>query len=235
MFTFAHFMLAPEDPRSVAMVNGVHGSHLTEAYATLTTAHGMRVHAAFGAARSHKAHVRVLEGAGGDVVLLDTVLAKDDGPIEVGDVRVQVHAAAPVAVVVQNAHWKYTVTPGTYRTAADGAPHTRIDVAIDALTDPLLAQVAPHGLIGQGFDGLHIDGKTDSYQADKDGGFTTYAQGQGAIEGSIDDYLVQPQTDPFSTDFKFSRYTKRAAAPRSTSKLNPIGGGTGSMTSATGA
>ena len=53
-----------------------------------------------------------------------------------------------------------------------------------ALTDPLAARVAPHGLLGQEFDGLHIDGKRDDYVPDAEGIFTTSAQAEGAIEGS---------------------------------------------------
>ena len=67
---------------------------------------------------------------------------------------------------------------------------------------------------------LHIEGETDSYVPDKNGVFTTSAQGHGAIEGSVADYIVEPQFDPFSTNFKFSRFGKASAAPRDISKLN---------------
>ena len=42
--------------------------------------------------------------------------------------------------------------------------------------------------VGAGFDGLHIDGKTDDYVPDKNGAFVTSAQGEGAIEGVVEDY-----------------------------------------------
>ena len=90
-----------------------------------------------------------------------------------------------------------------------------------ALTDPLVALVAPHGLLGQGFDGLHIDGKMDNYVPDERGVFTTYAQGEGAIEGSVEDYIVDR---PFSTDFKFGRFDAATALPRDVSHLNAPAG-----------
>lgn len=50
------------------------------------------------------------------------------------------------------------------------------------------------------------------------GVFVTSAQGEGAIEGKIDDYLVDP-LDPFSTNFKFGRFEKTTAPPRDISRL----------------
>ena len=236
-FTFAHFLLPPEDPRSITIHAGVNGSHLTATYATIKAAVGV-VHVEFGPARPHKARVQVVAAPRSHASpshdrspAFDYWLGTDDGPVTLaGGVKIEVRAAAPVAVVVANTHWEYTLTPGTYRTAADGAPHTRVDVSIAALTDPLTARVAPHGLIGQGFDGLHIDGKVDSYQPDKDGLFTTSAQGERAIEGNVDGYLVQPQEDPFSTNFKFARFGAQSAPPRDTSKLNaPAAGGVATL------
>ena len=90
-------------------------------------------------------------------------------------------------------------------------------MSIAALTDPLAARVAPHGILGQGFDGLHIDGKQDDYVADDNGVFVTSAQGEGAIEGSVADYVV---ASPFATEFTFGRFGKLAAPPRNVSKLN---------------
>ena len=46
---------------------------------------------------------------------------------------------------------------------------------------------------------------------------TTSAQGEGAIEGTVADYLV---ASPFATDFKFSRFGKAQAPPRGISGLN---------------
>ena len=50
------------------------------------------------------------------------------------------------------------------------------------------------------------------------GVFTTSAQGEGAIEGSVEDYIVDPK-DPFSTAFKFGRFEATVALPRNISQL----------------
>ena len=45
--------------------------------------------------------------------------------------------------------------------------------------------------------------------------------GEGAIEGSVEDYIV---ASPFATDFKYGRFNKLVAPPRDTSELNsPLG------------
>ena len=86
--------------------------------------------------------------------------------------------------------------------------------------------VAPHGLIGQSFDGdvIAVDGKKDRYRelwwrqtSFKSKEITTEAQGEGAIEGSADDYKID---DPFGHTFKFSRFSAFEAAPRSVSALS---------------
>ena len=48
--------------------------------------------------------------------------------------------------------------------------------------DPYLA-----GIVGQGFDGIRIDGRMDNYVPDSRMVFTTTAQGQGCIEGKVGD------------------------------------------------
>ena len=61
-------------------------------------------------------------------------------------------------------------------------------------------QVAPHGLLGQTFDGdgVAIDGAIDDYSAKV---VVTKAMGEGAIEGVAADYEL-PSASPFSTKFK---------------------------------
>ena len=223
-FTYANFTLGPEDPR-IDHVLEVHGSFLTSAYVVFKTERGgapALVRVAFGAERPHKAHMTVTDVATG-VVLVDLWVGVEDGALAVGRVKVEVKAAAPLVLVVANDEWEYSIAPGTYRTVGDGARRTRVDISVAALVDPLAARVAPHGLIGQGFDGLHIEGNKDDYVPDAHGVFVTSAQGEGAIEGSVGDYVVD-RKDPFSTAFKFGRFDAVAAAPRDISQLNaPIG------------
>ena len=62
-------------------------------------------------------------------------------------------------------------------------------------------QVAPHGLIGQTFDGdgVAVDGALDDYSANV---VYTKALGEGAIEGQAADYELPPNA-PFSSVFKY--------------------------------
>ena len=80
-----------------------------------------------------------------------------------------------------------------------------------------LGKVAPHGLIGQSFDfdGIAVDGARDNYD-DKE--VTTKAMGEGAIEGTAKDYEIAGD-DPYSSDFKFTRWNMVEAAPRNIAKL----------------
>ena len=78
-------------------------------------------------------------------------------------------------------------------------------------------RVAPHGLVGQSFDGssLAVDGARDPVP--RPGlNLTTTNMGEGAIEGSWRDYLVG---SPFETGFRFSRFNRAEAPPRDVSKL----------------
>jgi hypothetical protein len=218
-FTYANFTLAPEDPRSLE-VREVQGSFLTKAYAQAQTSVGgvaALVTVEYGSERPFMAHVRVKTSV--DRLNEQKWIGKEDGPIVVGDVEVEMRPGTPVELAVSDGRWLYSIKPGTYNTAADGARKTRIDVAVTALTNPLAAAVAPHGILGQGFDGRHIEGAKDNYVPDAKGVFVTSAQGEGAIEGKVEDYLVDP-TNPFSTSFKFGRFDKTTAPPRDTSRLS---------------
>ena len=90
-----------------------------------------------------------------------------------------------------------------------------LDVAFQPLYDVERDVVAPHGIIGQAYDGdeLAVDGKMDTNRA---GETTTEAQAEGAIEGTWEDYIVPT---PFSTDFKYSRFDAKSAQPRDVAKL----------------
>ena len=79
------------------------------------------------------------------------------------------------------------------------------------------AKVAPHGLIGQSYDGdqYGVLGKTDGY-ATSSNEATTHAMGEGAIEGVAADYEMPSN---YATAFKFSRFGLKAAPPRDVSAL----------------
>lgn len=236
-FTYANFTLSPEDPRSDEVLE-VQGSHLTEAFITARTLLAgapalMTID--YGSERPFTAHLQVKQQ---DKTIMETHLAPGKGPVIVGDVKAQMLETKPVTVLVSNKQWQYTVVPGTYHTASDSVRQTRIDVSVKAITDPTAHPVAPHGLIGQGFDGRYIDGKKDDYKANKNGVFRTSAQGEGAIEGTLDDYIIEP-ANPFSTAFKFARFDKASAPMRDVTGLKELPRGTtielaGSAASATG-
>ena len=72
-------------------------------------------------------------------------------------------------------------------------------------------QVAPHGLLGQSWDGdsIAVDGATDDYHQRR-AMLKTTAQAEGAIEGVASDYRL---ASPFATAFKFSRFDATAPVP----------------------
>ena len=106
--------------------------------------------------------------------------------------------------------------------------HHQVDISITPLGDPLAPNalgnvVAPHGIIGQSWDGdnIKVDGAKDNLgqlhrEQGNTGEVTNRAQAEGAIEGTMEDYLMD---DAFSTEFKYSRWGVVAAEPRDVSKL----------------
>ena len=81
-------------------------------------------------------------------------------------------------------------------------------------------QVAPHGLIGQTFDGdgVAVDGVLDDYSSDV---VYTKAMGEGAIEGVAADYVIR-RSEPFGTAFKYSRFGATLASPRQSATLTGV-------------
>jgi len=103
----------------------------------------------------------------------------------------------------------------------------QLDLKIVPLVDPLAHGVAPHGLIGQTADGddIAVDGAQDnlremSKNAKKGPGGLKFvypsAQGEGGIEGKIEDYEVGSE---FSTEFKYSRFDAVSAPVRNVAAL----------------
>ena len=122
-----------------------------------------------------------------------------------------------VALTVDNGNWVITVwsLPFPNPKAHPGKALLNLKVAPKEGYDPEKDSVAPHGLIGQSYDGdgEGIDGATDDYSGAE---MTTKAMAEGAIEGEASEYKM---THKFSTRFKYSRFGQSAAAPRDTSKL----------------
>jgi len=90
-----------------------------------------------------------------------------------------------------------------------------LNIHIEPLYDADSDIVAPHGLIGQSYDGdgQPVDGKMDDYSEQE---VTTEAMAEGAIEGSASDYKMGGK---WVTEFKFGRFDSHAAPHRDASKL----------------
>jgi hypothetical protein len=113
----------------------------------------------------------------------------------------------------------------------------RLDLVVtpSAGRDPSKDTVAPHGLLGQAWDGdgIAVDGKTDGglfakaitrmSLLGKVEKVKTVANAEGAIEGVESDYIVAPAGgDPYATKFKFSRFGLSYAPPRNVSQLTGV-------------
>ena len=220
-FKMTRFLLPADDMRSIAGVKEVDGSQLDTAFAVIRVEQGVLAQVTYGEGKPYAALVELAQLAGGSTSTSQLYLRLGDAPLALGagNVTVELRKASgkgsAVELRISNEAWQYKIMPGSYRTVA--GHKNRIDISIKALIDPLKAAVKPHGLIGQGFDGLAIDGATDSYAPNAHGVFTTTAQCEGAIEGTAKDYVV---SSPFATDFKYERFGASSAPSRDVSKLS---------------
>jgi len=135
-----------------------------------------------------------------------------------------------LAVQTPDWHTKAVVTKG--------APHwgkLRMDVEVTPQRGAASGAVAPHGLLGQTFDGdsSPTHGKRDSYDRLDDGTptrarkgigglVTTSAKAEGAIEGAAEQYRTKA---PYDTAFAFSRFGAFAAPPRNVTAVRHRSGG----------
>ena len=110
------------------------------------------------------------------------------------------------------------VKPGIIGASTCAAGKCFLEVSLTPRFDADHAKVAPHGLIGQSYDGddLGVIGKTDTY-ATRGNEVTTHAMGEGAIEGVAADYEMPSK---WATAFKYSRFGLTAAPPRDPSALS---------------
>jgi len=189
----------------------VHGTRLSAAYWTLRTVAGKEVTVSVDALNSTAAHKA-----------LGQLAVVKEGGVVVPFSEDQPFASANVAVKITGR--KVTVTNGAWEMAAHVSPfpfaqlnkgQVLLNVAIKPLVDVENDAVAPHGLIGQSWDGdeVDFDGAVDT---DRSVETTTKAQGEGAIEGSLDEYKM---SGPHATAFKYARFDARRAARRDASKL----------------
>ena len=147
-FMEAEFFLAPEDPRSDT-VRAVQGSHIVATNIVVQTdSFVLKVAYDPRDEKFNRARVQV-STADHNVMLTDVFLTYQDELVDIGLATVQMKKANPFELVVTTPDWRISAQPGTYRTTANKL-EKRVDLGVVAVTDPLLAPVAPHGLLGQG-------------------------------------------------------------------------------------
>jgi len=123
-----------------------------------------------------------------------------------------------MALVVTTGLWQISIWNKPYPNAAANPGKALLNINIEPLYDADNDVVAPHGLIGQSWDGdgLPTHGLLDDYSEAE---VTTSAMGEGAIEGTAVDYQMK---HGLATDFKFSRFDAVKAAHRDTTNLKKI-------------
>merc|ERR1740117_1290523 len=94
-----------------------------------------------------------------------------------------------LALTIRDGRWEVQAWSKPFPNPAANPGKALLDIKIAALYDADLDIVAPHGLIGQSYDGdnIAVDGAQDSYQGRE---VTTKAMGEGAIEGTAADYKM---------------------------------------------
>jgi len=131
--------------------------------------------------------------------------------------RKRVASMQSIALTITNGKWEITAWSVPFPNPHYHPGKTLINIKLEPSKgyDPEKDPVAPHGIIGQSYDGDNegIDGAVDDYKGDE---FTTSAMAEGAIEGMAADYKMASKYD---TAFKYSRWGVEKAAPRDTSKL----------------
>jgi len=188
----------------------VHGTKMDAAYWVLRTASGKRISVEFEAHKyGNLATVHEEEH--------QDVLVRPDQPALVVD-DVEIVMLSHKTLSVSTSKWRFMATSSSFPFGklAVNKDKVLLDVAIQPRYNVDSDVVAPHGIVGQSYDGdaIAVDGKLDS---DKSGESTTVAQAEGAIEGTWEDYIM---ASPFATDYKYSRFDATAAPRRDVSKLS---------------
>lgn len=193
----------------------VHGSFLTQAHIVARTNTGKTIRTSFYA---DKIGVKNIGWANGTV---DDEPVFTMGPKVIKTVDDVILKMTYASLYVLTPEFEVIITPYQFRLERNvKGLHHRLDVQIRLRVPEEKITVAPHGIIGQGWDGdgKAINGEQDVFPTS--GEFTTYAQAKGAIEGIADDYML---AGPFATAFKFSRFGLTSAAPRDVVKLVAAG------------
>jgi len=121
-------------------------------------------------------------------------------------------------LIINDGHWEVSAMAKPFPNPRAHPGKALLNVKLQALYDADKDVVAPHGIIGQSYDGdnVRVDGRTDDY-ANAGAEMTTSAMAEGALEGQASDYKMASR---FATDFKFSRFGAIKASPRDITKLS---------------
>jgi len=217
----------------------VRGTFVTDIFVKAVTESGRIVRIEFTPNMPPTPLVHGLEGGTRRVLPGEPPLVVEDLSVAVAVAEAEVHPNLPRLLQndnteilrVRTAGWAIEATARPIQRSATRGKK-QVDLSFAPLRDPLAPNpktgkvVAPHGLVGQSFDGddIAVDGKKDRYRelwwrqsSFKANEITTEAQAEGAIEGSGGDYKVG---DFFGTDFKYRRFDALEAAPRSIAALS---------------
>jgi len=187
----------------------VHGTKMSAAYWVLRTSGGKLLSVEYEAQKYGPVAIVREEGH------QDVLVRPGQPKLVVDDVEVVMLSSKTLAVATTKWRFSATSSPFPFGKLDANKDKVLLDVAIQPLYDADHDVVAPHGIIGQAYDGdsLAVNGRMDD---NKSGESTTAAQAEGAIEGTWEDYVMAGK---FATAFKFSRFGLAKAAPRDVSRL----------------
>jgi len=198
----------------------VHGSYMTKAAVVLRSSPAERMHVLVVPPATVNVMTYSVTKAAAAKLQSSAQLLSAGEVVERGSVRVETnnaagHAELKASITLKD-QWNVVVAPRVYYAQGDSTKSYAVDVDMKPLTPQMEhGPVSPHGLIGQTLDGdgFAVDGRKDDYTGSV---VVTSAQGEGAIEGTISDYVL---SDPFSTMFKYKRWASLQALPRDVSLL----------------
>lgn len=190
----------------------VHGSAMDAVYVVARTTSGSILKVQFNAtATEHHVAATVQHGATSTKVGAGKAFDLDGHHISVSD----------RALTVSTPKWTLRAASAAFPYASKNPGKVLLDVTLTPAQGyvPDNDIVAPHGIIGQSYDGdnVGINGAIDAAaETTKEAEMTTHAQAEGAIEGAITDYKMQA---PFATEFAYSRFDAISASRRDPKKL----------------
>jgi len=226
-FEPAVFRLPRSDIRST-FVNKVHGSFMTEVFLTMHLPSSTILNVNYSPSSPYTAHVMAEQEVETNEFWLDihsTPRADFETVVHMAIVKTSPIKDLRYALKVTDCAWNISITTGSCRTISDKLLPF-VNVEISPMPAAFANPVAAHGLIGQSLhDPFAIQGKIDQYVPNAAGEVVTSAQGEGAIEGTMEDYEIVG--GPFSGNFKFSRFGAKTGSPRNMALLSgkkmPIG------------